>query len=54
LEEGGAKGFHAALAHFDVALPLAALLEARIVAHEGLEASLRPTAGSLNVPSPSG
>ena len=37
LEEGGAEGLHAAFAHFDVADPLAALLEAWVVAHKGLE-----------------
>jgi hypothetical protein len=37
LEEGGAKHFHAAFAHFGLAFPLAAFFEPGIVAHEGLE-----------------
>jgi hypothetical protein len=37
LEEGGAQGFHAALAHFGLAFPWAAFFEARVVAHVGLE-----------------
>lgn len=38
LEEGGAQGFNAALTHFGLAFPLAAFFEARLVAHEGVEA----------------
>src|SRR5215212_2417257 len=37
LEEGGAQGFHSAFAHFGLGFPLAAFLESRVVAHEGLE-----------------
>ena len=37
LEEGGAQGFHPALAHPGLAFPLAAFLEPWVVAHEGLE-----------------
>ena len=37
LEEGGAQHLDATLTHFGVALPLAALAQARVVTHKGLE-----------------
>ena len=37
LEEGGAEHLDPAFAHLGVALPLAALAQARVVAHKGLE-----------------
>ena len=39
LEEGGAQGFDAALAHLGLSFPLAAFLQPRVIAHEGLESS---------------
>jgi hypothetical protein len=38
LEEGGAQEDGAAFAHFGLPSPLTALLQTRVVAHEGLEA----------------
>ena len=38
LEEGGAQKDNASLTHFGLTAPLAALLETRVIAHEGLEA----------------
>src|SRR5215208_191892 len=37
LKEGGAEHLDPAFAHLGVALPLAALAQARVVAHKGLE-----------------
>src|SRR6266496_515897 len=37
LEEGGSEHLDRAFAHLGVALPLAALAQARVVAHKGLE-----------------
>ena len=39
LEEGGTEHLDAALAHFSVPFPLAALAQARIIAHKSLEPS---------------
>ena len=41
LEEGGSEHLDPAFAHLGVALPLAALAQARVVAHKGLESSGR-------------
>ena len=41
LEKSGAQDLHAALTHFGVPFPLAALAQAGVVAHKGLESGGR-------------